>query len=98
MAEDASKGEPIAFALGHTPAAFWENAKPIMPSKPDRGAVIRAFKAHLADYNLPDDVIEGYAITLHHSEFVLVKTDASRADHVGRIMTECGAIRADRHG
>ncbi len=98
VAEDAFKGEPIAFALGHTPAAFWENAKPIMPSKPDRGAVIRAFKAHLADYNLPDDVIEGYAITLHHSEFVLVKTDASRADHVGRIMTECGAIRADRHG
>ena len=98
VAEDAYKGEPIAFALGHTPAAFWDNAKPVMPSKPDRGAVIRAFKAHLADYNLPDDVIEGYAITLHHSEFVLVKTDASRADHVGRIMTECGAIRADRHG
>ena len=98
VAEDAFKGEPIAFALGHTPAAFWDNAKPVMPSKPDRGAVIRAFKAHLADYNLPDDVIEGYAITLHHSEFVLVKTDASRADHVGRIMTECGAIRADRHG
>ena len=98
VAEDASMGEPIAFALGHTPAAFWDNAKPVMPSKPDRGAVIRAFKAHLADYNLPDDVIEGYAITLHHSEFVLVKTDASRADHVGRIMTECGAIRADRHG
>lgn len=98
VAEDASKGEPIAFALGHTPVAFWDNAKPVMPSKPDRGAVIRAFKAHLADYNLPDDVIEGYAITLHHSEFVLVKTDASRADHVGRIMTECGAIRADRHG
>ena len=98
VAEDAYKGEPIAFALGHTPAAFWDNAKPVMPSKPDRGAVIRAFKAHLADYNLPDDVIEGYAITLHHSEFVLVKTDASRADQVGRIMTECGAIRADRHG
>ena len=98
VAQDASKGAPIAFALGHTPAAFWDNAKPVMPSKPDRGAVVRAFKAHLADYNLPDDVIEGYAITLHHSEFVLVKTDASRADHVGRIMTECGAIRADRHG
>ena len=33
VAEDASKGEPIAFALGHTPAAFWDNARPVMPSK-----------------------------------------------------------------
>ena len=98
VAEDVSKGEPIAFALGHTPAAFWDNARPVMPSKPDRSAVIRAFKAHFADYNLPDDVIEGYASTLHHSEFVLVKTDASRADHVQKIITECGAIRTDRHG
>ena len=69
-----------------------------MPSKPDRSAVIRSFKAHLAGYNLPEDVIDGYAITLHHSEFVLVKTEASRADQAGTIMKECGAIRTDRHG
>ena len=98
VAEDAPRGDPIAFALGHTPATFWGGAKPVMPAKPDRGAVIRAFKAHLADYNLPEDIIEGYAITLHHSEFVLVKTQASRADQVGTIMRECGAIRTDRHG
>jgi hypothetical protein len=98
VAEDASKGEPIAFALGHTPATFWGNTKPVVPSKTDPSAVVRAFKAHLADYNLPEDVIEGYAITLHHSEFVLVKTDASRADQAGAIMRECGAIRTDRHG
>jgi hypothetical protein len=98
VAEEASKGEPIAFALGHTPTAFWDNAKPVLPAKPDRGAVVRAFKAHLADYKLPDDVIEGYATTLHHSEFVLVKTQADRADQVRTIMGECGAIRTDRHG
>jgi hypothetical protein len=98
VAEDAPKGDPIAFALGHTPATFWDNAKPVLPSKPDRSAVVRAFKAHLADYNLPDDVIEGYAITLHHSEFVVVKTEASRADQAGTIMRESGAIRTDRHG
>jgi hypothetical protein len=97
VAEDAPKGEPIAFALGHMPANFWGNAKSALPSKPDRSAVIRAFKAHLADYKLPDDVIEGYAITLHHSEFVLVKTPANRADQVETIMRECGAIRTDRH-
>ena len=98
VAEDAPRGEPIAFALGHTPANFWGNAKPALSSKPDHSAVIRAFKAHLADYKLPDDVIEGYAITLHHSEFVLVKTPAKRADQVETIMRECGAIRTDRHG
>jgi hypothetical protein len=98
VAEDAPKGDPIAFALGHTPATFWGSVKPVTSYKPDRSAVLRAFKAHLADYNLPDDVIEGYAITLHHSEFVLVKTEASRADQVGAIMRECGAIRTDRHG
>jgi hypothetical protein len=98
VAEEAPRGEPIAFALGHTPTPFWGNAKPDLPSKPDRSAVIRSFKAHLADYNLPADIIEGYAITLHHSEFVLVKTDAGRADQVQTIMRECGAIRTDRHG
>jgi hypothetical protein len=98
VAEDAPKGDPIAFNLGHTPATFWGNAQPVLRSKPDRSAVIRAFKAHLADYNLPEDVIDGYAITLHHSEFVLVKTDPSRADQVGAIMKESGAIRTDRHG
>ena len=98
VAEDAPKGDPIAFALGHTPATFWDNAKSVLPTKPDRSTVVRAFKACLADYHLPDDVIEGYAITLHHSEFVLVKTEASRADQAGTIMRECGAIRTDRHG
>jgi hypothetical protein len=98
VAADASQGEPIAFALGHTPATFWDNPKPVLPSKTDHSAVVRAFKAHLADYNLPEDVIEGYAITLHHSEFVLVKTNASRADQARAIMRESGAIRTDRHG
>ena len=97
VAEDAPKGDPIAFALGHTPATFWDNAKPVLPKR-DHSAIVRSFKAHLADYNLPADVIEGYAITLHHSEFVLVKTEASRADQAGTIMKECGAIRTDRHG
>ncbi len=98
VTEEAAKGEPIVFALGHAPATFWQNAKPTLQSKPNRSAVIRAFKAHLTDYKLPDDVIEGYALTLHHSEFVLVKTESSRADQVATIMKDCGAIRTDRHG
>jgi hypothetical protein len=98
VTEEAPRGEPIAFALGHVPTPFWGSRKPAVPAKPDQSSVIRAFKAHLADYNLPDEVIEGYAITLHHSEFVLVKTQANRADQVMTIMKDCGAIRTDRHG
>jgi hypothetical protein len=98
VAEDAGKGDPIVFALGHAPAVPWAGAKPNFKAKPTRNAVIRAFKAHLAEYKLPDEVIEGYAITLHHSEFLLVKTEPHRADQVVAIMRDCAAVRADRHG
>jgi hypothetical protein len=98
VAEDAGRGEPIVFALGHTAAVPWGSAQSNLRPKPNRNAVIRAFKAHLAEYKLPEEVIEGYAITLHHSEFLLVKTDARRADQVLTIMRDCGAVRADRHG
>jgi hypothetical protein len=97
VAEDAGKGDPIVFALGHAPAMPWGGAQPNLKPKPSRKAVIRAFKAHLAEYKLPDEVIEGYAITLHHSEFLLVRTQAHRADQVVTIMRDCGAVRADRH-
>jgi hypothetical protein len=98
VAEEAGRAEPIVFALGHTPAPVWRAAEQNSRSKPNRSAVIRAFKAHLADYNLPDNVVEGYAITLHHSEFILVKTQAERADQVVSILRESRAVRVDRHG
>lgn len=98
VAEEASQGEPLGFALGYTPAAVWGRPERASRPKPDRNAVVRAFKAHLADYNLPENVIEGYAITLHHSEFLLVKTEANRADQVMTILRDSGANRADRHG
>jgi hypothetical protein len=98
VAEDAGKGDPIVFALGHAAAVPWEGAHSNLRPKPNRNAIIRSFKAHLAEYKLPEEVIEGYAITLHHSEFLLVKTDAVRADQVMTIMRDNGAVRADRHG
>ena len=46
---------------------------------------VRAFKAHLADYHLPDEVIEGYATTFHHDgKFVLVRTHRKVAPKRGR--------------
>ena len=55
--------------------------------------------AHLADYRLPDEVIEGYATTFYHKgKFVLVKTDPLRAEQVTQILRECRASQVNRHG
>jgi hypothetical protein len=61
-------------------------------------SVVSAFKAYLAEDKLPDEVIEGYAITLRHGGFFLVKTEPHCLDQVVTIMRDCAAVRADRHG
>ena len=72
---------------------------PHLPPKPDRHTIVQAFKAHLADYRLPDEVIEGYATTFYHKgKFVLVKTDPQRAEQVIQILRECRASQVNRHG
>ena len=72
---------------------------PHLPPKRDRHTIIQAFKAHLADYRLPDEVIEGYATTFYHKgKFVLVKTDPQRAEQGIQILRECRASQVNRHG
>ena len=83
VAEETSNVGTV-FAPGSAPAVFWGNAEPdLMPKRSGHGqhAIVQAFKAHLADYHLPADVIQGYAMTFDHDgEFVLVKTSPERAD------------------
>ena len=91
------------FAPGSGPAVAWGGfEKPISPRKPlkpSQHAVVRAFKDHLADYHLPQNVIEAYATTFYHSgEFALVKTKPERAERVMEIMRLCDAARVNRHG
>jgi hypothetical protein len=89
---------PVVFAPGYAPAVVWGSAERPLPSKPDRLAVARAFKAHLADYDLPHAVIKAYATTFYHNgEFVLVRTDDERAEQAMEILRECCATRVDRH-
>jgi hypothetical protein len=53
---------------------------------------------HLADYRLPDEVIEAYAMTFSHSgEFLLVRTENKRAQAAVEILRNCGATRVARH-
>ena len=87
------------FAPGSGPAVYWGETERDMKPKLDRHANARAFRAHLADYHLPKDVIEGYVTNFDHDgEFVLVKTSPDRADQALEIMRTCGASRANRHG
>ena len=40
-------------------------------------AIVRAFKTRLADYHLPDSVINAYATTFYHNgKFILVLKEA----------------------
>ena len=59
--------------------------------------IVRAFKSHLADYDLPDQVIEDYTTTFDHGgKFVLVRTP-QRDEQVVKILRRCGASRVNRY-
>jgi hypothetical protein len=100
VAEETSNVGTV-FAPGSAPAIFWGNAKPDLPPKRAEHAlhtVIQTFKAHLADYHLPSDAIEAYAVNfIHNGEFVLVKTSPERAEQAMEILRNCGAARVNRH-
>jgi len=88
----------LVFAPGSGPAVVWSTAEPALPPKPSQHSIVRAFKAHLADYHLPDGVIEAYATTFNHDgEFALVRTDPKRAEQAMEILRQCGASRVNRH-
>jgi hypothetical protein len=60
--------------------------------------IVRAFKSHLADYDLPDQVIEAYTTTFYHGgKFVLVRTHPQRDEEVVKILGQCGASRVNRY-
>ncbi len=89
----------VAEEAGNVGALGMGVLTPHLPPKPDRHTIIQAFKAHLADYRLPDEVIEGYATTFYHKgKFVLVKTDPQRAEQAIQILRECRASQVNRHG
>jgi PAS domain S-box-containing protein len=89
---------PVVFSSGYGPAVAWGSAARGLPTKPGRHRVVRAFKAHLASFHLPNNVIEAYATMFsQNGEFVLVRTDAVRAEQVMEILRECGARQADLH-
>lgn len=88
----------LVFAPGSAPAVVWGTPESAVPRKTDHHAVVRAFKAHLADYRLPDEVIEAYATTFsHNGEFLLLRTESKRVETALEILRNAGATRVARH-
>jgi hypothetical protein len=94
VAAEASNIGPVVFASGYAPPVAWGGAQ----GRLSQHAIGRAFKAHLANYHLPKEVIKAYAVMFYHNgEFLLVRSDAGRAEQAMRILRECGATRVNRH-
>jgi hypothetical protein len=88
----------LVFAPGSAPAVVWGTPESDVYRKQDHHAVVRAFKAHLADYHLPDQVIEAYAATFSHSgEFLLLKSKSKRVQTAIEILQNSGATRVAKH-
>ena len=106
--EDSVFDEGIIAGEGHSlglssrpvsaPPEVWGTPETPSRRKPNHQTIVQAFKSHLADYRLPDEVIEAYAMTFSHSgEFLLVKTENKRAEAAVEILRNCGATRVGRH-
>jgi hypothetical protein len=95
--EDAGNVAPV-FVPGTAPPVVVGSINPDSPHKSDLRTIVRAFRTHLTQYHLPDEVIAGYATTFYRNgKFVLVRTDTQRAEQVIDILHECGASRVNRH-
>jgi hypothetical protein len=87
----------LVFAPGSAPPVVWETPESAVERKPDDQTVVRAFKAHLADYHLPDELIAAYATTFSHSGESLLKTENKRAETAIAILRSLGATRVAKH-
>jgi hypothetical protein len=100
VADEVGGGGISAFVPHMGQSVTWETREPDRkPRKASQSAVVKAFKEHLAQHRLSDDVIEGYAVTFYHDgKFVIVDADPKDAEKAMKIMVECGATRVNRHG
>jgi hypothetical protein len=99
LAEQPGSAGAIPFrAPGSAPEKVLGENAPNLISKPDRRIIVEAFKAQLGRHNLSHDVINGYATAfIHDGKFILVKTDAERAEQAMKILGDCNATRVVRH-
>jgi hypothetical protein len=88
---------PVRAAGSGPDVALGGDAPNLLP-KLDRNEIVRAFKAKLGRYGLPQEVIAGYATAfLHNGKFVIVQTEDARAEEAMKILRQAGATRVNRH-
>ena len=84
--------------VGNVLAPGVVSAEPSDNIEPERPNLVRAFRSRLTEYQLPDEVIEGYATTFDHGgKFTLVRTHPQRDEEVVKILQKCGASRVNRY-
>jgi hypothetical protein len=101
--EDATQEVAGAAQIGPVPVgavlapgvASTEASDRIEPDELNPGT---AFRSRLAEYQLPHQVVEGYATTFDHGgKFLLVRTQPQRDEEVVRILRKFGASRVNRY-
>jgi hypothetical protein len=99
LAEEPGNVGPVApVPVGPVLAPGVIRGEGLSSVEPDLPTIVRAFKSHLADWHLPDDVVEAYATAFYHKgKFVLVRIEPECAKHVMEIFRECHASRVNRH-
>ena len=99
VAEEPSNVDPVGpVPVGPVLAPGVVPTEDLGSVESDLPTIVRAFKSHLADCHLPDDVIEAYATAFYHKgKFVIVRTEPECDKHVVKILRECGATRVNQH-
>ncbi len=100
LASDEASGEGLAaFVPQMGQSVSWNTREPDRkPRKASQAAILKAFKEHLAEHHLSDDVIQGYVVNfLHDGKFAIVGTEPRNAEKAMKIMVECRATRVNRH-
>ena len=94
VAQESSKVSPVPVGSVLAPGGPTDDVGTVESDS----SAIAAFRSHLADCHLPDDVIDAYATAFsHNGKFVLVRTEPECAKHVTGILEECSATRVNRH-
>jgi hypothetical protein len=94
VAEESSKVGPVPVGSVLAPGGPTEDVESAQFDSP----AMPALKTQLADFHLPDDVIDAYATAFsHHGKFVLVRTEPECVKHVIEILEACSASRVNRH-
>lgn len=95
VADQSREVSPVSVGAVLAPAvAPTENLVGVESGLP----AMQAFRSQLADYRLPDELIDAYVGAFsHHGRFIVVQAEPECAKHIIKILEECRASRVNQH-